>query len=244
MTANSPVLHPDVEGVAKKAALPRRMFLIGALAGGGALMLPGCASMGGFSLTEAIRRMMVLSSERAFARLTADGGLWDQSVRQIGLDNYLNGGRGDVLGDILTSALYKSRMERVVANIAVDASYRAAPIVAEAVRTIGIGNAMALVRGGPTAATSFLRQEMGMALINAMIPGMGDALRVAQDPLMQQVLEGLTGVNVTGLVNNFAGRVNDVIWQEMGREEASIRADPAATRDPVLISVFGASGAL
>lgn len=239
MTANSLLLND----VAAKPAVHRRAFLIGALATGGVLALPGCASMGGFSLTEAVRRMLVLSSERAFVRLTADGGFWDESVRQLGLSSYL-GARGNVLGSILTSALFKSRMEGVVADIAVDASYRAAPIVTEAVRSIGVDNALALVRGGPTAATSFLRQEMGMALVNAMVPGMGDALRVAQDPLMAQLLAGLTGVDTAGLINNFAGRVNDAIWQEIGREESAIRANPAATRDPVLISVFGASGAL
>ena len=153
------------------------------------------------------------------------------------------GARGDVLSSVLTSALFKSRLEDVVADIAVDASYRAAPVVTDAVRVIGISNALALVNGGPTAASSYLRQEVGFRLVDAMVPQVGEALRMAQDPLMGQLLSALTGVDVAGVSRTFAGQVNDVIWQEIGREEAAIRANPRATRDPLLIGVFGAGAA-
>jgi hypothetical protein len=162
------------------------MFIAGSLAAGAALTLPGCATTGGaFSYTEAIRRLLVLSSENAFARMTAPGGFWDQQVAAVGLNQFF-GNRGNVLANILTSTLFKSRLEGVVANMAVDASYRAAPVVADAVRTIGWANAVDLIRGGPTAASSYLRQEMGTALIDAMVPEVGQALRVAQDPLIGQ----------------------------------------------------------
>ena len=222
--------------------LPRRAFVAGSLAAAGALMLPACTTTGGFSLTEAIRRLLVLSSERAFLRLTAPGGFWDQQVAQLGLESFF-GTRGNVLANILTSALFKSRLERVVADIAVDASYRAAPIVADTVRTIGFANAVALIRGGPTAASTFLRQEMGERLVLAMLPEIGDAIRIAEDPLMGQLLSGLTGVDFSAMTRNFAAEVDEVIWGEIAREEAAIRADPGRTRDPLLISVFGAGNA-
>lgn len=223
--------------------LPRRGFIAGSLATVAVLALPGCATTGQVSFTEAIRRLLLLSTENAFLRLTAPGGYWDQQVAQIGLQRFF-GTRGNVLANILTSALFKSRLEGVVADIAVDASYRAAPIVADTVRTIGFANAVALIRGGPTAATAFLRQEMGERLILTMLPEIGEAIRIAEDPLMGQLLSGLTGLDVSGLARNFAAEVDDVIWGEIGREEAAIRADPAATRDPLLIGVFGAGAAL
>jgi hypothetical protein len=226
----------------RTSLVPRRAFIAGSLAAATALTLPGCATTGAFSFTEAIRRLLVLSSERAFVRMTAPGGYWDQQVAQIGLSRFF-GNRGSVLGNILTSTLFKNRLEDVVANIAVDASYRAAPIVADTVRTIGWANAVDLIRGGPTAASSFLRQEMGEQLILAMLPEIGQAMRVAEDPLMGQLLSGLTGVDVQGVTRTFAREVDDAIWGEMGREEAAIRADPRATRDPVLIGVFGANAA-
>src|SRR5690606_29530913 len=142
----------------------RRTFVAGSLAATAALALPGCATTEPISYTEAIRRLLVLSSENAFLRLTAPGGYWDQQVAQVGLERFF-GTRGNVLTNILTSSLFKDRLEGVVAGIAVDASYRAAPIVADTVRTIGLANAAALIRGGPTAASAFLRQEMGERLV-------------------------------------------------------------------------------
>lgn len=223
--------------------LPRRAVLAGSLAGGALLLLPGCATYGQISFTEAIRRLLVLSSERAFVRLTAEGGYWDQQVKRIGLEQFF-GTRGNVLANILTSALFKSRLEDVVADIAVDASYRAAPVVADTVRTIGFDNAVALIRGGPTAASAFLRQEMGDRLILAMVPEIGDALRVAEDPLVGQLVSGLTGIDFTAATRRFADEVDEAIWSEIASEEAAIRADPGSTRDPVLIGMFGANTSL
>jgi hypothetical protein len=220
----------------------RRAFIAGSLATVTALALPGCATTGPFSMTEAIRRLLVLSSERAFGRLTSPGGFWDQQVAQIGLNRFF-GNRGSVLGNILTSTLFKNRLEDVVADVAVDASFRAAPIVADTVRTIGWANAVDLIRGGPTAASSFLRQEMGLRLVEVMVPEVGQALRVAQDPLVGQLIAGLTGVDLGGMATTFSREVDDAIWSEIGREEAAIRADPGSTRDPLLIGVFGAGNA-
>lgn len=220
----------------------RRGFLLGLSATAGLLALPGCATLPGYSFTEAIRRLLMLSSERAFARLTADGGFWDQQVAQIGLANLL-GTRGDVLSSILSSSLFKSRLNDAFADVAIEGSYRAAPVVADAVRVIGIENAVALVRGGPSAATGFLRNELSGQLIEVMVPEIGSALRAAQDPLVGQALSALIGVNVGQVANNFGTRVNDVIWDEIAREESAIRADPRSTRDPMIIGVFGAGNA-
>ena len=229
--------------VLENTMLERRRLIGGMLAGGAILVLPACATTGRWSLIDAIRQLLYLSSTRAFARLTSNGGYWDQGVAQLGLEGFL-GNRGGVLASILTSTLFKSRLERAFAHIAEDASDRAAPLVADAVRVIGFENAVALVRGGPTAATAYLRQHMGNALVEAMVPEVGQAMRVAQEPLVGQLLAALTGVDVSGVAGTFSARVNDVIWTEIGVEEAAIRADPLATNDPLLIGVFGAAAQL
>lgn len=218
--------------------ISRRSMLAGSAAAA-LLALPACSTVGGgFSMTEAIRRLLMLSSERAFARLTADGGFWDQQVARVGLNQFL-GARGDVLSRILTSALFKDRLEGAFAGFAIDASYRAAPIVTDAVRVIGLENAIDLVRGGPIAATAFLKADLGNALLDAMVPGLNDAIRIADDPLVGQAINALTGINITGVATRVGNQVNDAIWTEMGKEEAAIRADPQGTRDPLLIGVFG-----
>lgn len=219
----------------------RRAFIGGLSLGTAALALPGCTSLGGFGLVDAVQRILFLSSERAFARMLQGDGFWDQQVAQLGLGNLL-GTRGDVLSRILTSSLFKSRLENAFGDIAYEGAERAAPLVTEAVRTIGIQNAIDLVRGGPTAATGFLRGAMGRTLVEAMIPELGSAMRVAGDPLVGELLRGLTGVDVAGATNRFAANIDDTIWREIGVEEAAIRRNPEATRDPLIIGVFGSDG--
>ncbi|WP_340586610.1 DUF4197 domain-containing protein [Erythrobacter alti] len=223
--------------------LGRRKFLAGIGATGAVLALPGCESLGGFSLTDAVRRLLYLSSERAFARLTAPGGFWDEQVAAIGLSNMI-GARGGVVANILTSTLFKDRLEHAFADIAIEGAERAAPIVTDAVRLIGIENAIALINGGPTAATGFLRESMATSLIEAMVPELGQAMRIANEPLVGELLAGLTGINISGVAQNLSNRIDTAIWTEMGVEEAAIRANPRATNDPVLIGVLGGGSLL
>ena len=117
---------------------------------------------------------------------------------------------------------------------------RAAPLVADAVRLIGIDNARELIRGGPMAATGFLRQSMGSRLIEAMVPELGDGLRLASDPIVGQALAALTGVDVNSVARSLSSRADEAIWAEIGRQEAEIRAHPEATNDPVLIGALKA----
>lgn len=227
----------------EKSPMGRRGLLKGALGGVALLAVPACSNYPFFSLEEAVRRLMLLSSERAFARLTAPGGYWDEQVAQIGLGNLL-GARGDILSRILTSSLFRSRLQDTFADIAIEGTYRAAPVVADAVRVIGLRNAVDLVRGGPRAATTALRGELGGRLIDVMVPELGQAMRVASDPLVGELLNAATGVNVSGFANRLAGNIDDAIWNEMGYEEQSIRANPESTNDAAIIGVFGAGARL
>lgn len=221
----------------------RRRFLAGAGITGAMLALPGCASIGGFSLEDAIRRLLYLSADRAFARMLQPGGFWDEQVAAIGLENLI-GSRGGVVATILTSTLFKNRLEDAFADIAIEGAERAAPLVTDAVRVIGIQNALALVNGGPTAATAFLRNGMGTSLVEAMVPELGQAMRIASEPLVSELLAGLTGIDVRGVAQNVSTNIDNAIWREIGVEEAAIRANPQATGDPLLIGVLGAGRAL
>jgi hypothetical protein len=216
----------------------RRRFLGGTLTGAAILALPACTTLPAFSYDEAIRRLLLSASQNAFARLTEPGAYWDEQVATLGLANLL-GTRGDVLSRILTSTLFKERLEDAFADIAIEGSYRAAPIVADAVAIIGLSNALDLVRGGPRAATIALRGEMGGQLIDAMVPELGEAIRIASDPLVAELLNAATGTDVGGLARSLAGEVDEAIWTEIGREEEAIRRNPQLTGDPMLVGVFG-----
>lgn len=228
---------------APETHVARRQFLGGGLALSAAITLPACASIPGFSLTEAVRRLLLVASENAFARLTQPDGFWDEQVARLGLGDML-GSRGNVLTRLLTSTLVKDQLEDAFADIAVDASFKAAPIVTDAVRTIGLANAAEIVRGGPTAATSLLRGELGGRLIEQMVPEVGNALRIASDPVVAELINSVSGRDLSGIAQRLAGNVDDAIWGEIGSEEALIRANPRSTNDPLLIGVFGLGSTL
>lgn len=216
----------------------RRVVLAGFVASS-ALALPGCASLGSLSLVDAIRRLLERSTRQALARLVAPGGFYDNELSRLDLPEVF-GSRGNVLQSILTSAVFKGRLQRSLNRVAEQGARRAAPILADTVRTIGVDNALALLKGGPSAATGFLRTAMAGSLIEAMVPALGDGLRLADDPVVGQAIAALTGIDVTGVARSLSGKIDDVIWSEIGREEAAIRANPESTNDAVLIAALKA----
>lgn len=219
--------------------LVARRTMLGGMTSLAVLSVAGCASYPAFSLEEAVRRLLFLSTDRAFARLLAPGGFWDDQVTRLALPEAI-GNRGGVLARILTGPIVKDRLQRAFNDMAYDAAERAAPAVTDAVRTIGIRNALALLRGSdPMGATAFLHQEMGTSLVEIMVPEFGDAIRVSRDPLVGEVLATLTGVNVSGIASSLAYEADNAIFRAIGREEAAIRADPRSTNDPVLMAAFG-----
>ncbi len=217
-------------------SIARRGFMAGTAATG-LLLLPGCQSMGGFSMVEAIKRLLTMSGQRAFARLVAPGGFWDSEVARFDLPELFNGNAGGLRG-LLTSTVFKNQLQKQLNVVAEKGAERAAPIMLEAVKTMSIPDAIGLVRGGPTAATTWLRSAMGPALINAMVPGLTDALRVSRDPILGQAIKALSGVDLGSVALSIANRADNSIWNQIGAEERDIRANPQSTNDPLLIGVF------
>ncbi|MEQ1498330.1 MAG: DUF4197 domain-containing protein [Novosphingobium sp.] len=215
--------------------IARRTFLAGTAAAG-LLALPGCQSMGGFGMVDAIRRLLGLASRNAFAKLTAPGGFWDSEVARFDLPELFTG--GGAVKTLLTSGPFRTSLQKGLNTVAEKGAERAAPVVYEAIRNISVPDAIALVRGGPTAATSYLRSEMGAGLINAMIPGLSDALRVSSDPVLGQAIRALAGVDVGQVAQSIAIKADNSIWYQIGAEEGAIRANPQSTNDPLLIGVF------
>lgn len=205
------------------------------------LALPGCAGgFGGFAVEDAIRRLLTLSSQRAFQRLLTDEGFFQDDVARIPLPEQLGGSRTtSALALLLGSGLVRDRLLRLVNRAAADAAEAAAPLVYQSIRSMSITDAVSIVRGGPEAATDFLRRSMGNAIVDAMFPGVGTALRVLDDGLINRAISVATGIDFRGLQRHVAERAADGIYRAIGREEANIRANPRSTGDPLLIGVFG-----
>lgn len=202
------------------------------------IALPGCATgLGGFGLEDAIRRLLTLSSQRAF-NLLQENGFFQDELARVPLPPEMVGA-GSVASALLRTPVVQNQMLQLMNRAAANAAEAAAPVVYESIRRMSFSDAVALVRGGPTAATDFLRRSMGNAIVDAMFPGVGQALRLFDNGILNQVVRTATGIDFAGLQRHVARAAADGIYRAIGREEASIRANPQATGDPVIIGAFG-----
>ncbi len=217
----------------------RRQIIAGGLGFGAVTLLPGCMSLPGFSMVDVVRELLTYSSQAAFARLLQPGGFYDTQISRLDVPSRFNG--GGLIATLLQSAEFKRELQYQVNRAAEKGAERAAPLVTEAIGRVSIADAVGILRGGPTAATGFLRGQMGTALIDAMVPGVGEGMRLfgGNSPL-GQALNALTGTNVTAIVADISRQADDAIWSSIGAEEALIRANPQKTGNPTLIAVFGA----
>lgn len=216
--------------------LQRRDFL----ASGAAITLlgmTGCSTGGGFSLVEAIRRLLTLSSQRALARLMAPNGFYDSQVARISLPERFGG--NSVISQILLSTVVRDRLHRQINRAAEKGAERAAPVIAQAITSVSPQDALAIIRAGGSAATSLLQQQMGNALITAMVPGIDEGLGLFDNTAVTDALKLATGIDFAGLRDDVTTKASNAIFAEMGKEETAIRADPRSTNDPVLMAVFG-----
>jgi len=220
--------------------LHRREFLMGALAAGVMAGLPGSAlaQATGDAAGDAVRRLMVLSTQMALSRLGQPNGFLNSVVARFGLPVLFTKGGVAATGPLSQSAFRMQLIQRL--NQFAEAGARGAvPAMAEASRKLPITDAAAILRGRPTAATSALRLEMGSGLVNALRAPLEQALAAAQDPTVTQAIAALPGVTLGDVAHAIALSADNGIWYEIGADEADIRANPAATNDPVLIAALG-----
>jgi hypothetical protein len=201
------------------------------------LALPGCASLPGFGMVDALRRILTLSSQRAFARLLNENGFFEDELARVPLP-----AGGAIASALLRTPLVQNQLLRLMNRAAANAAEAAAPIVYDSIRSMSFGDAVSLVRGGPTAATDFLERAMGNAIVDAMFPGVGNALRAFDNGILNEVVRGATGIDFQGLQRHVTESAARGIYRAIGREEAAIRANPQSTGDPVIIGVFGVLG--
>lgn len=206
------------------------------------LALPACTTIGdlGLGVEPAIRRLLTLSSQRAFERLLTRNGFFEDEVARVDLPDQLGGTAGGrIAGALLRSPTVQRQLLRAVNDAAAEGAERAAPLVYDSIRDMRISDALAVARGGPTAATDYLQRELGERLFDALLPGVSEALRLSDEPVIGQVLREVSGVDLGGLGRDVARKASAGIYRAIGREEAAIRSNPRATNDPALIALFG-----
>ena len=231
------------------ASLSRRS-LLGAGAALPLLALGGCAGtlgdlagLGGFWLEGAIREILTLSSQRAFNNLLTENGFFEDELARVSLPAQFGGsGTATIASALLRQPFVQNQLLRLVNGAARSAAENAAPLVYDSIRSMTITDALSIVRGGQSAATSYLAASICDRIVDAMFPGVGNALRMLDSGILTQALGAAAGLNFAGLQQDVTRKAADGIWRAIGREEAAIRANPRATGDPVLIGTFGVLG--
>ena len=235
--------HPraSVVTIAMTSPLSRRTLIAAGLALP-LLTLPGCINRLGDipNLEPAIRRLLTLSSQRAFARLLTDEGFFRDDVARIQPPPQLGGATlTATLAVALGTRAVQARLLRVVNRAAEEGARRAAPAVYDSIRDMTITDAFSIARGGQTAATDYLQRSMGERIFDSIFPGVGEALRLAENGVIQRALQFATGINFPGLQADVTRKTAAALYRAIGREEAAIRADPSSAGDPVLAALFG-----
>ena len=216
----------------------RIMFAVAALP---LAALPACTTLGdleGFGFENALRRLLTVSSQRAFANLLTDNGFFSDELARVPLPQEL-AGAGGIASALLRTPAVQNQLLGIMNRAASDAAEAAAPIVYDSIRNMTISDATALVRGGPTAATDFLQRSMGTAIVDAMFPDVGNALRLFDNGIVNQVVQAATGISFAGLQRHVSEAAADGIYRAIGREEAAIRANPRSANDPLISGMFG-----
>ncbi|GAB5480832.1 MAG: DUF4197 domain-containing protein [Parasphingorhabdus sp.] len=217
----------------------RRNFLAAGVAAS-VVALPGCASLPSLSLTEAVRRLLTLSSQNAFAELMQPNGFFDSQIARISVPERLGGTRvTNIATALLRSKPIQKRLLKQVNRAAEKGAELAAPIIADTIRGMSIADAAAIIKGGERAATDLLQSQLGTSLATQMLPGVSKGLNLFDNEIINLVLSQVSDINFADISGDVTDKVSDAIYRSIGAQEAKIRANPEATNDPLLIGVFG-----
>ena len=126
------------------------------------------------------------------------------------------------------------------------ASAKATPILIDAVKGLTMEDAIAILKGGDTAATDLLRDRTGDKLTGEFKPIIGEAMAKvgvtrSYNRLVDQAgpLLGLTGRQPQELGDYVTEKTLDGLFTLIGQEEAKIRKDPVERTTELLKKVFG-----
>lgn len=129
-----------------------------------------------------------------------------------------------------------------------DAAKSATPIFVNAIKQMTITDALGILKGGTTSATSYFKTKTTTELTNAFKPVITTALsKVSATKYWTDMFTvynkfSSTPVN-TDLSAYVTGKAIDGIFYQVGQEELKIRQDPAARVTDILKKVFGSSQA-
>jgi Protein of unknown function (DUF4197) len=220
--------------------MDRRGFVLAALATSSLAACAGMGGLGGVNLVEAIKQLLLLSTQRGLGKLASDGGFLNNAAAKIGMGDVLgNGNMGTALA-VLNQMGVLGGVETGLNRAAEQAAGKIAPWIADGVKTMSINDAASIINGPGDAATNLLKTAIGNKLQSQLGGLVGGALQAMNvlGPLMGAAGINIGGLNLGNLTNGVTQKAGNVIFGAIASEERAIRANPQATGNAAIMGAF------
>ena len=212
-----------------------------------ALLIPmtySCSSslLGRYTLTEgdaasAIKQLLEIGAREGlqsgtFNRETIMASVFPESIRktlntlnQLGLTNEIN------------------RFTTTLGTAAEKSAEKSIPIFVSGIGNMSVSNAIQIIKNGGTSGTDYLRQSIGDSLRKAIDPVMEQALQEYNlnqqwDKITQPIKSASGNLVNLDLSTLMAGMVSEAMFRKIEEKERQIRAEAAARTTPLLQKVF------
>ncbi len=189
-----------------------------------------------------LREALAVGAEKSAGRLSAMDGFFKDAAVKILMPEDVRKLEGK-----LRAVGMGKLVDETIVNLnraAEDASKAAAPIFIDAIKKMSVQDAIGILRGKDTAATSYLKRVTSNELTNSFRPVIEgslkkvDATRYWKDVF--DVYNRFSATPVTSDINEYVTeRALRGIFYYIGEEEKKIRSNPAARASDILKKVFG-----
>jgi hypothetical protein len=192
--------------------------------------------------TRGLRDALGLAATNATHQLAQPNGFWSDLNVRIPLPGVLGQSQSALSRFGMSAPL--DDLQQNLNHAAETTMPRAAGLFADAVRTITIADAIAIVRGGSDSATQYLRGRTQTRLTNLLKPPMRDAL--TQSGAFTLLRTALREVGMSSMAPQLRTEVTDFstakaldgCFHYIAEEERAIRGNPARRTSETLRRVF------
>ncbi|MCC6786490.1 MAG: DUF4197 domain-containing protein [Hyphomonadaceae bacterium] len=190
-----------------------------------------------------IKEALSLASMNATNRLAQPNGFWGNPRVRIPLPGVLGQTQRTLSRMRMSGPL--DQLQENLNHAAESVMPQAASLFTNAVRTITIADAIDIVRGGDTSATSYLRGRTETRLTTLLRPPMTRALTdsgafaLMRTALREVGMSSMTSDLRTEVINFSTAKALDGCFYFIAEEERAIRRDPWRRTSDILRRVFG-----
>jgi hypothetical protein len=192
-------------------------------------------------IVQGLKEALSVGVERGTQKLSATDGFFASAALKILLPE-----EAQKVERTLRSMGLGKQVDQAILSMnraAEDAARAAAPIFIQAVKEMTVQDAVSILKGSDTAATSYLRGKTTARITEAFRPVIEKSLeKVDATRYWNTVFSTYNKVALTKVNPDLSAYVTDKalqgIFVQLGQEEAKIRKDPAARTTEILKTVF------